>query len=114
MAIIEFAPVDEDECERWIVDELAPAVLANPELCGFHLIAADRESTDAKQATADGKAFGKTESITDWALIIEGTHGVASLAEQLLLGDDALGGSRIAAVGPLKHYEHLVSMLARD
>ena len=72
-------PSDDPDVAAWVLRALVPRLLSAWEVCAVHVAALDDAATDAKQVTADGRAFGPTARARGLVLMVEGTHRVAEL-----------------------------------
>ena len=65
--------------QGWVTDDLAPAVLTDPDVYGLHLAAVDAGATAAKSTTAEGRDAAE-EVDEACVLLVDGTGDVAAVA----------------------------------
>ncbi|MGY1637878.1 hypothetical protein ACI78V_14625 [Geodermatophilus sp. SYSU D00742] len=108
LAVLQLPTGDLSRLTAWVGQELAPAVLTDPDVCGLHLGVVDAEATAAKSATAEGRDAAE-EVDRSCVLLLDGIGSVDDVA------DRAAGlCSRAGLVDRAEPtvYSHVASLLA--
>lgn len=108
LAVLQLPASDVPGLSRWVAEELAPGLLADPDLCGLHLAATDAAATAAKSATTEGRDAGE-EVVAGCTLLVDGVRSVEGLAGQVA---DRCRTARFAdgSVEPTV-YQYVISLL---
>ncbi len=98
VAFVEFGPgADPDGLRRWVVDELAPAVLARSGVLAVHLAEADADATAVRDRTESYKDVPTSSG--RWLLLVEGATVDHAAARERLSADVAELAAHGADVG---------------
>jgi hypothetical protein len=108
LAVLHLQVTDTAGLRQWVEHEVAPAVLADPRVCGLHLAVTDAAATAAKSATAEGR--GAAEQTPESCLVlVDGMWSLEDVAGRVAAWGTAAGFADDAD-GPTV-YEHVVSLL---
>lgn len=110
LTVLEHSPAASERDGSGLQATLFPMLLAHPEICAVHLASGDADATNAKSQTKDGRTFGETANFTSHLLLVEGTHRVRSLFDELVLGP---GERYFERLGDATSYDLLLTMEAR-
>jgi hypothetical protein len=108
LAVLPLSGVAGPGLSRWVDDELAPEVLADPGVCGLHLAVTDAEATAAKAATAEGRDAAE-DVPAGGVLLLDGVRSVERVAG-LVAERCRTAGHGGDVVDPTV-YEYVVSLL---
>jgi hypothetical protein len=111
LALVPLPPVATARLHRWVEDDLAPAVLSDPDTCGLHLAEIDAAATEAKAGTTEGRD-AREHVGRGAALLLDGSRSVAALASQAVERCRAARFADEAVEASI--YEHVVSLCAVD
>jgi hypothetical protein len=108
LTVLHLPAVGAAELRQWVEEELAAAVLTDPDVCGLHLAVVDVGATAAKVATAEGR--GAAEELEEsCVLLVDGIRTVGDVARRVT---DLCQAAGFGPAGPESTvYEHVVSLL---
>lgn len=110
LALVDLGRADPRAPLSWYDDEVAPALAADPRVCGVHLAFIDEQATDAKRGTTDGRMLGETD-MPHGVVLVTGTEEHIPELTARVLGSR---GGRMFAAPDVTGYAYLVSMVPTE